>query len=115
VQLGPAPVSGNVPAPNGSVLVTIPVNVRVNGTYAELTQFLNEIESLRRAMVVSGFDVNYQEKKKDAAEDPGTAAANTGEPGHGPLTMDVTTSVMMTTKAPAPVAVPVAPPADATK
>lgn len=92
--------SAGVPAPNNTVLVTIPVGVQVVGHYSNLTQFFNEIENLRRAMVVSGLDISRG------------AVTSATEVDADLLKAIVTTNVLMTAKAPA-VAAPVAPPTDA--
>lgn len=87
---------GKVPAPSGTVLVDIPVELKLIGTYSQMTQFFTEIEELNRALLVSGF--NIQRSKGDlrklgvaaAAEDPNMLRA------------ELQAHVMMTRKAPAP-------------
>lgn len=96
----------SVLGPNGSVLATIPVSINITGTYGNVSQFLNELEALPRAMLVGGLTV----VPRPAASADGTAVdADT-------LQATLTTNVLMTTKAPAAPARPVAPAtADATK
>jgi Tfp pilus assembly protein PilO len=104
-----AAIAGTIPAPNGTVLVDIPVAMTVTGTYGQISQFFHEVEKLRRVMLVSGFSVA-----------PGgpqnlTVGATTTADGDL-LTATIGSTVAMTAKAPAPVAPP-APAAapDATK
>jgi len=103
-------LAGNIPAPNGTVLATIPVGVEVHGHYSNLTQFLAELENLNRALLVAGFDVTRQ-----AGANKRPAAAGTGTTGNAASTfvdpdtliMRLTTNVMMTTKAPVAATAPV--------
>ena len=91
-----AELPGKINAPNGTVLVDIPVEMKLVGTYSQLTQFFTEIEELNRALLVSGF--NVQRAKGDlrklgmgpAVDDPNMLRA------------ELQTHVMMTRKAPAP-------------
>jgi Tfp pilus assembly protein PilO len=104
---------GNVAAPKGQVLATIPVTLSIEGRYSNLTEFFAELESLPRAMLVAGLDIS---RSTSSAVAVGTPAGGAAAPvPTGLLHASVTTNVLMTTKAPAPVAVPVAAPADATK
>ena len=90
-----AEVPGKINAPDGTVLVDIPVEMKLVGTYSQLTQFFTEIEELNRALMVSGF--NIQRAKGDlrkmgmapVAEDPNMLRA------------ELQAHVMMTAKAPA--------------
>jgi Tfp pilus assembly protein PilO len=97
-----APITG----PNGTVVVNIPIAIEVSGTYSQISQFFAEMESLPRALEVTGLVI--------APDVTGAATGTTA--GQNDLKATITTQVAMTTKAPAPVAAPVAPPAtDATK
>lgn len=102
---------GNIPGPNGTVLATIPVNVEIHGHYSNLTQFLAELESLNRALLVAGFDVTRQAggNNAPAAAGAGTTGTNAASTFVDPdtLIMRLTTNVMMTTKAPVAASVPV--------
>jgi Tfp pilus assembly protein PilO len=107
----------NLTGPGNTVLATIPVALGVEGHFANITQFFAELESLPRAMLVGGMDL--ERIKNSVIADTGTDANGAPIPqavDDGKLVQaKITTSVLMTTKAPAPVAAPVAPPADATK
>lgn len=48
---------GKVNAPNGQVLVSIPVELKVAGEYSQVTQFFSELEEMNRALMVTGFSV----------------------------------------------------------
>jgi len=105
---------GNVAAPKGQVLATIPVTLSVEGRYSNLTEFFAELESLPRAMLVGGLDIS-RSSGSAVAVNTNTAGGVAAPVTPGLLHASITTNVLMTTKAPVPVAVPVAAPADATK
>lgn len=97
-----------VTAPKGMVLVNIPVVIKVNGLYPNISQFFDELEALPRAMLVPGFTLGQnkgvQFLPKGVSKDENV------------LTAEINSVVFMTAKSAAPpVAAPVAPPADVTK
>lgn len=104
----------NVAAPNGAVLATIPVSLSVEGHYSNLTQFFAELESLNRAMLVGGLDIGRATGSTVAAGSTAGAAGTPTVADEGLLHATVNASVLMTTKAPAPVAAPAAAAPDAT-
>jgi len=73
-----AELPGRVPAPDGRVLVNIPLQLEIVGSYSQITQFFTEIEELNRALLVDGFTVeagNVKSRKvagvaADSAADP---------------------------------------------
>lgn len=80
---------GRVAGPNGSTLADIPIQVKVEGSYSQLTQFFTEVEELTRALLVQGFSV---EVAKDTEENSSATPADK-------LTADLKVLVMMTKKA----------------
>jgi Tfp pilus assembly protein PilO len=87
-------------------LVKIPTGIKVNGAYANISQFFDEIESLPRALMVPGFTLQrYKDGKYLPAE----------WVGKNPLTVEIDALVYMTTKQAAAPVTPVAPPVDVTK
>jgi Tfp pilus assembly protein PilO len=97
VTTATAASGGTVAGPGGTVLADIKVDIEVYGTYSQISQFFNELESLERAMLVPGFTVGGLK---------GGTAARRVPPGG--LWANISTVVVMTTKAPA-AATPVAP------
>lgn len=93
-----------VPAPKGMVLVKIPTGIKVNGAYANISQFFDELESLPRALMVPGFTL---QRCKDCKYLPPDVK--------NPLTVEIDSLVYMTTKQAAAPVTPVAPPVDVTK
>jgi Tfp pilus assembly protein PilO len=105
--------ASRVEGPNNTVLATIPVALVVEGHYSNVTQFFAELESLNRAMLVGGLDIGRATGGSTVA--PAGAAGAQTVVDAGLLHATVNASVLMTTKAPAPVAAPAAPAADVTK
>ena len=92
---------GNVAAPKGQVLATVPVTLSVEGRYSNLTEFFAELEALPRAMLVGGLDIG---RSTGSAVATGTAAGGTAAPADPELLhATINANVLMTTKAPAPV------------
>ena len=52
---------GRLTAPNGHVLATIPLKLRVYGTFSEVTQFFTELEQMNRALMVVQMHVEQAE------------------------------------------------------
>jgi Tfp pilus assembly protein PilO len=87
-----APVSAAAPASATRLpLAAIPVNVKVNGTYSEVSQWMSEIERLPRAFLVSGFTLELAPAKTGADAN----AAPSDE-----LTLQMQGLMYMTIKAP---------------
>jgi Tfp pilus assembly protein PilO len=102
-----AETPGTIAAPGGSVLVDIPVAIQITGSYSQISQFFSEIESLPRALAVSGFSV--------VPGVPGGAGAATAV-DKDTLTATISSNISMTAKQAAPPPPPVAPSdTDATK
>jgi Tfp pilus assembly protein PilO len=99
--------AGTVAGPNGTVLVQIPVAIQVAGTYAQISQFFNELETLPRALTVSQFGVVPGVPNGVVPGAQTTADTDM-------LTATLSSTVVMTTKPPA-AAAPAAPPAETTK
>ncbi|MEA2169974.1 MAG: hypothetical protein QOF76_3274 [Solirubrobacteraceae bacterium] len=100
--------AGLVAGPNGTVLVQIPVAIQVVGSYPAVSQFFNELESLPRALTVAQFAVV-------PGVPGGVAVGAAAAADQNLLTANISSTVVMTTKAPT-VAAPVSAPApDATK
>lgn len=96
-----------VPAPKGMVLVKIPTGIKVNGSYANISQFFDELESLPRALMVPGFTLGlYKDGQFLPPTDPTLK---------NPLTAEIDSIVYMTTKQAAAPVTAVAPPVDVTK
>ncbi|HVF05915.1 MAG TPA: type 4a pilus biogenesis protein PilO [Frankiaceae bacterium] len=87
---------GRVTAPSGTVLVDIPVELKVLGTYSQMTQFFTEIEELNRALLVGGF--NIQRAKGDLRK----LGMSTPVEDDNMLRAELQAHVLMTRKAPAP-------------
>jgi Tfp pilus assembly protein PilO len=106
-------VQGKLAAPNGQVLVNIPVALTVIGEYSNISSFFAELEDMNRALLVGSFDLKRPEG--------GVKNANIPDGVEVPedldnLQADIGVQVMMTKKAPAPAPVaPVVPNADVTK
>lgn len=88
-------VPGRVTAPDGQVLVSIPVELRILGEYSQLTAFFTEIEELNRAMLVTGFHI------EEAGGNMRKTAGGQAVENEKLLAATISTNVMMTTKAPA--------------
>lgn len=84
---------GRVNAPNGTVLVDVPVALHVAGHYSNLTSFFAEIEDLNRALLVSDFKVERPD---------GKVRKHVTVPDPNLLTATIGAHVMMTTKAATP-------------
>lgn len=94
------------PAPAADPLYMVPLTVTLEGTYYELEQWLNKVEDLKRAQLVTGFTLRSEV----------TATGEVVDKDRGPLSLTVSTRVFMTTaQPPAPTAVvaPVPPAAPA--
>jgi Tfp pilus assembly protein PilO len=71
---GPAAMTGGQPAAAGaasaagSQLMQVPVVLRVGGSYAEMEQFLNKLEELKRVFLVTGFTLAASAKDGAAGE-----------------------------------------------
>jgi len=95
-------VPGKVPAPNGQVLVSIPLQLEITGSYSQITQFFTEIEELNRALLVDGFTVEAGNTKVRKAAG-GVAGEASVDPDLLRAELDV---VVMMTKKPAVSAAP---------
>lgn len=94
-----AEATGRLTGPNGTVLADIAVALKVSGHYSNIAMFFDEIEELKRALLVSDFEV----KPTPVTGDAGAAAGQTSEaPDKDMLTVDIGAHVLMTTKAKAP-------------
>lgn len=99
-------------------LAMMPITLNLSGGYAEVEQFLMNLESLPRSFLVSGFTITPNATVTAAAASPtvaqGAPAVPVGpQPGRGELTVTITGRVFLTATAPV-VSVPAAP-ATATK
>jgi Tfp pilus assembly protein PilO len=81
------PTTPGQPATASALLYQVPLNLKVSGSYFELEQFINKLEGLQRAFLVSGFTV---------ATDAGTEVAP------GSLTLDLQGQVFLSSAASAP-------------
>lgn len=79
------PTTGAAAATTSTGLFQVPIVVKVSGSYFELEQFLNGVEGLRRAFLVSGVDI---------APDT-TSTSATGTPVTGQLEMSLTGRVFV--------------------
>ena len=112
-----APVAGTTPAPAdagaeagadgatattpaapaaapGNVLYQVPLVIEASGSYFELEQFVNKLESLKRSLLVTGFTLG--ELKADNAAGPNEAATPTSD-----LTLTLQSRVFISAPAPA--------------
>lgn len=93
-----ATAAGTTPATSATAarlpLASIPINLKVSGTYSEVSQFFSEVERLPRAFLVNGFAI-----ARNATTPVGGTATATVAPGS--LTVSVNGSLYMTTKPPA--------------
>jgi Tfp pilus assembly protein PilO len=64
----------------------IPLSMTVSGTYFNLESFLDRLETMKRAIIVDGFNITYQ----GTAQEP-------LEPNSGQLTVTITARAFMTT------------------
>lgn len=88
-----------IAGPNGTVLADISVTLKVVGHYSNVSMFFDEIEELKRALLVSDFTIKAAESERGAAE-ADEAAVDLDD-----LEAEIGAHVLMTTKA-APVAKP---------
>lgn len=61
-----APVAGAAQAPGG--LQAIPVSIRVGGRYPAMAEFLNKLEGLKRAFLVTGLTLKYEKPEGAASQ-----------------------------------------------
>lgn len=79
------------PAAQAIQLAQIPVSVQATGSYAQISQFLSEVEGMTRAFTVSGLTVK--------PADPAAAGSESGTTvPSGSLTAQLTGAMFMTTK-----------------
>jgi Tfp pilus assembly protein PilO len=86
-------------------LAQIPITIKINGRYSQLSQFFSEVEGLPRAFLISGVSVT-----PNTAAAAGTTGSTESKSEPDSLTATITGSLYMTVKplAPTPVAAPVA-------
>jgi type IV pilus assembly protein PilO len=90
------PASPGQPATTSAVLYQVPLDLKVTGSYFELEQFINKLEGMRRAFLVSGFTVATSEGTDSVPSAPST------------LTLDLHGQVFLSAAAPATPSTPVA-------
>lgn len=78
----------------GNVLYQVPLVIEASGSYFELEQFVNKLESLKRSLLVTGFTLG--ELKADNAAGPNEAATPTSD-----LTLTLQSRVFISAPAPA--------------
>ena len=81
----------SAPAAAAAPLASIPLAIQVQGTYFNVEQFFAAVESLSRAMLVTGFTLAPANGPSGASAAGGTAGANALPPGT--LTAQITASV----------------------
>jgi Tfp pilus assembly protein PilO len=109
---GAAPVAGAVgvtgPTTADSVLYQAPVKVTAEGSYFQLEQFLNRLEKLQRAFLVTGFTIDDAQSSLAQNESPGTLELalstrmfiSAGAPPKGAPATGATTAAPVPTVAP---------------
>lgn len=97
--LAAAAGGGAATTSTGIPLAQVPVNIKVAGKYAQISQFVAEVEALQRAFKVEGLKIA-----------PGSRVGPAGAVDDGTLRAELSGVMYMTTAAPQPVT-PVAPPA----
>jgi type IV pilus assembly protein PilO len=97
VLLTPADPTGATTAATSAAptlqIAQIPVSVQVAGSYAQISQFLSEVEGLTRAFQVSGLTV-----KPGAPSGPASQTGTAPTVSDGTLTAQLTGAMYMTTK-----------------
>ncbi|MGN6331120.1 MAG: type 4a pilus biogenesis protein PilO [Motilibacteraceae bacterium] len=105
-----APSAGGAaakPATATSPLFAVPVQLHVTGTYPQVELFINQLESLKRSFLVTGFQLG-ESKESGAAGDTTASTARTLD-----LQLDGRVFVAPTTATPVTAVKPVASPAPA--
>ena len=83
-------------------LAAIPVNLKITGSYSEISQFFSELERLPRAFLVNGFALGGRAGAANASSPlAGAGAGQAGTVAPGDLTLSVNGQLYMTTKPPA--------------
>ncbi len=86
--------AATAPAAPANVLYQVPLVIEATGSYFELEQFVNKLESLKRSLLVSGFTLG--ELKESGSGDPNVVAAPTND-----LTLTLQSRVFISAPAPA--------------
>jgi len=83
-------------APGGMALAQIPISIKVVGGYAQISQFLSEVEGLPRAFLITGLNVKPDVEPVKGEKNAGGTAVESNL-----LSADLTSQIFMTTKPPA--------------